>query len=131
MKIYLDAMGGDNAPQAPVEGALEALEQHPDLEVELSGPLEQVQPVVESVFAAMPDGVQIVVSDTGIGIAAEELPRVRQKFYQTDPSNPGSGIGLSLVDEIVRLHGGRLDIDSEPGVGTTVTVTLPAAEKEN
>ena len=81
--------------------------------------------------AAMPDGVQIVVSDTGIGIAAEELPRVRQKFYQTDPSNPGSGIGLSLVDEIVRLHGGRLDIDSEPGVGTTVTVTLPAAEKEN
>ena len=79
----------------------------------------------------MPDGVQIVVSDTGIGIAAEELPRVRQKFYQTDPSNPGSGIGLSLVDEIVRLHGGRLDIDSEPGVGTTVTVTLPAAEKEN
>ena len=80
--------------------------------------------------AAMPDGVQIVVSDTGIGIAPEELPRVRQKFYQTDPSNPGSGIGLSLVDEIVRLHGGRLDIDSEPGVGTTVTVTLPAAEKE-
>ena len=78
----------------------------------------------------MPDGVQIVVSDTGIGIAPEELPRVRQKFYQTDPSNPGSGIGLSLVDEIVRLHGGRLDIDSEPGVGTTVTVTLPAAEKE-
>ena len=56
---------------------------------------------------------------------------MRQKFYQTDPSNPGSGIGLSLVDEIVRLHGGRLDIDSEPGVGTTVTVTLPAAEKEN
>ena len=54
MKIYLDAMGGDNAPQAPVEGALEALEQHPDLEVELSGPLEQVQPVVESVFAAKP-----------------------------------------------------------------------------
>ncbi len=69
--------------------------------------------------------VQIVISDTGVGIAEEELPRVRQKFYQTDPNNPGSGLGLALVDEIVRLHDGTLDIESEQGVGTTVTVTLP------
>ncbi len=76
------------------------------------------------------DTVQIVISDTGIGIAREELPRVWQKFYQTDPTNPGSGLGLALVDEIVRLHGGTVDIDSEHGVGTTVTVVLPIEERD-
>lgn len=55
MKIYLDAMGGDNAPQAPVEGALEALRLHPELTLELGGPADQVQPVVDSVFADAPD----------------------------------------------------------------------------
>ncbi|MBE6777912.1 MAG: HAMP domain-containing histidine kinase [Ruminococcaceae bacterium] len=74
--------------------------------------------------------VQIVISDTGIGIAEEELPRVRQKFYQVDPGASGSGLGLALVDEIVRLHGGTVDIDSQSGVGTTVTVTLPVLEGE-
>ena len=73
----------------------------------------------------MSPGVQIVISDTGIGIEAEKLAKVREKFYQTDPGNPGSGIGLALADEIVRLHGGQLEIDSELGVGTAVTVTLP------
>ncbi len=75
--------------------------------------------------AAMTDGVQIVVSDTGIGIDAAQLDLVRRKFYQASASNPGSGIGLAMADEIVRLHGGRLELDSEPHSGTTVTVTLP------
>ncbi len=77
--------------------------------------------------AEMPDGVQVVISDTGVGIQSQQLERVRQKFYQTDPSNPGSGIGLAMADEIVRLHGGRMEIDSEPQVGTTVVVWLPKA----
>ncbi len=75
--------------------------------------------------ALVPDGVQIVISDTGIGIDAEQLELVRRKFYQTSATNPGSGIGLAVADEIVRLHGGVLELDSEPSVGTTVTVTLP------
>ena len=79
--------------------------------------------------AAMPQGVQIVISDTGIGIEPEKLAKVREKFYQTDPGNPGSGIGLALADEIVRLHGGQLEIDSELGVGTAVTVTLPFVQE--
>ncbi len=79
--------------------------------------------------AAMPQGVQIVISDTGIGIEPEKLERVREKFYQTDPGNPGSGIGLALADEIVRLHNGQLEIDSELGVGTAVTVMLPTAQE--
>ena len=80
--------------------------------------------------AQLPGRVQVVISDTGVGIAPEELPRVRQKVYQPAPSIPGSGIGLALVDEIVRLHGGRMEMDSEPGVGTAVTVLLPVAEQE-
>ena len=75
--------------------------------------------------AAMSQGVQIVISGTGIGIEAEKIPKVREKFYQTDVGNPGSGIGLALADEIIRLHGGQLEIDSEFGVGTAVTVILP------
>lgn len=51
MKIFLDAMGGDNAPKAPVEGALEALENNQELQIELAGPLSQVQPLVDQIFA--------------------------------------------------------------------------------
>ena len=74
--------------------------------------------------ARVAGGVQVVFSDTGIGIAPEHLPLITQKFYQAEPS-AGAGIGLALAVDILRLHGGRLDIDSEPGVGTTVTVWLP------
>lgn len=77
--------------------------------------------------AAVGQRVQIVISDTGRGIAKEDLKKVTQKFYKADKTRPGSGIGLSLVDEIVRRHGGQLEIDSKKGVGTTVTVTLPQA----
>ena len=79
--------------------------------------------------AVLPIGVQIVISDTGIGIEPDKLAKVTQKFYQTDSANPGSGIGLAVADEIIRLHNGRMEIDSELNVGTTVTVTLPTAER--
>ena len=80
--------------------------------------------------AAMADGIQVVVSDTGMGIPAEKLPLITQKFYQAQPGEPGAGIGLALADEILRLHGGRMEIDSEPEVGTTVTVWLPSEREE-
>ncbi len=80
--------------------------------------------------AVMADGIQVVVSDTGVGIPPEKLPLITQKFYQAQPGEPGAGIGLALADEILRLHGGRMEIDSEPGVGTTVTVWLPVERKE-
>lgn len=85
---------------------------------------------VEVRAAAGADGVEVVVRDTGIGIPAEALPHIRQKFYQVDANAPGSGIGLALVEEIVRLHKGRLDIASEPEKGTVVTVFLPTAPPE-
>ncbi len=75
--------------------------------------------------AVMPDGVQVVISDTGVGIAPDQLPLVTRKFYQARPGEAGAGIGLAVADEILRLHGGRLELDSELGVGTTATVWLP------
>lgn len=80
--------------------------------------------------ANMSNTVQIVISDSGVGIDKEDLPHIKDKFYKANKTRPGSGIGLALADEIVRQHGGRLDIDSEEGVGTTVTITLPLPEKE-
>ncbi|NMZ51751.1 ATP-binding protein [Pseudomonas poae] len=77
--------------------------------------------------------VQVSVSDTGTGIAADELPRLFERFHQID--NPagrsfeGSGIGLALVDELVRLQGGTLAVNSELGVGSTFTVTLPLGSR--
>jgi len=68
------------------------------------------------------------VEDTGSGIAPEELPRVKEKFYKGKSSQAQSGIGLSLSDEIIRLMQGKLEIQSELGQGTCVTVTLPLQE---
>ena len=67
----------------------------------------------------------ISVSDTGIGISKEDLPRITQKFFKANHTRRGSGIGLAVADEIIQRHGGTLTIDSEQGVGTTVMITLP------
>lgn len=71
------------------------------------------------------------VSDTGIGIAAENLPKVLMPFTQVDSmisrKHEGTGLGLPLTKALVELHGGSLDIASTVGVGTTVTIRLPAA----
>lgn len=72
-----------------------------------------------------PTVLEISISDTGRGISAENLPRVKEKFYKTDNTVAGSGIGLAVADEIVKLHGGTLNIDSILNEGTTVTITLP------
>lgn len=71
----------------------------------------------------------IIVSDSGIGMPREEIPKVFEKFYQIDPNNTGQiqgfGLGLFYAREFVRQHGGGINIDSEPGLGTTVTISLP------
>ena len=72
-----------------------------------------------------PDIIKIVVTDTGCGIPAEDLPRVKEKFYKANQTVGGSGIGLAVADEIMNLHHGSLDIESGEGVGTTVTLTFP------
>ncbi len=79
--------------------------------------------------AVRPDGVAITVSDNGIGMTATEIARVREPFHQVQDSlsrkHEGVGLGLALADRFMALHGGRLEIASEPGVGTTVTTIFP------
>jgi signal transduction histidine kinase len=76
------------------------------------------------------DDVEIAVTDTGIGIPASDLPRIFEHSFRSsaavDSGIPGSGLGLRIVHDIVNAHGGTIAIDSEPGLGTTVTVRIPA-----
>ena len=69
--------------------------------------------------------IRVVISDNGCGIPAEHLPNVKKKFYKANQTVRGSGIGLALADEIMKLHGGQLDIESQENVGTAVTITIP------
>ena len=73
--------------------------------------------------------VSIEVQDCGIGIAAEELPRLTEAFYRPDQARlrgtGGYGLGLYLCKLIVEAHGGDIIIESEPGIGTRVVVKLP------
>ena len=69
--------------------------------------------------------VRISVSDTGKGIPADILPKVKDPFFTTKAVGKGTGLGLSIVDQIVSSHGGTLHIESQPGKGTTITVVLP------
>ncbi|MEE0061482.1 MAG: HAMP domain-containing sensor histidine kinase, partial [Acutalibacteraceae bacterium] len=71
------------------------------------------------------DYIVVTISDNGCGIPAEHLPRIKQKFYKANQTQRGSGIGLAVVDEIMALHNGSLDIDSTENIGTTVTLKFP------
>jgi two-component system heavy metal sensor histidine kinase CusS len=74
--------------------------------------------------------IRIDVCDTGVGIPAEALPRVFDRFYRVDPSRSkssgGTGLGLAIVQSIMTLHGGSAAISSQPGSGTQVTLRMPA-----
>lgn len=74
---------------------------------------------------AIDDAVVISVEDTGCGIAPEHLDRIMDPFFTTKPVGQGTGLGLSIVRQIVDEHGGRLDVVSDLGVGTTITLSLP------
>ena len=67
----------------------------------------------------------IFIEDTGCGISKTDLPKIKNRFYKANNTVRGSGIGLAVADEIVKMHGGSLDISSELGRGTTVSITLP------
>jgi heavy metal sensor kinase len=75
----------------------------------------------------------VTVSDTGIGIPPEHLPRVFDRFYRVDTARSrqqgGTGLGLSIARSIIAAHGGRIGLESTPEKGTTCTVTLPVSER--
>jgi two-component system phosphate regulon sensor histidine kinase PhoR len=83
-----------------------------------------------SVSASANDGaIHIAVADNGIGIPTDDLPRIFERFYRVDRSRSremgGTGLGLSIVKHVAQAHGGSIDVDSTPGVGSTFTLTLP------
>lgn len=73
--------------------------------------------------------VFISVADNGCGISREDLPKIKQKFYKANLTRRGSGIGLAVADEIIAMHAGSMEIESELGIGTTVTILLPTARR--
>ncbi len=72
--------------------------------------------------------VAITVADTGTGMDEDILPRIFDPFFSTKERGKGTGLGLSMVYGIVKNHGGYIDVESKPGVGTTFTVYLPATD---
>lgn len=89
---------------------------------------------VDIVCAAADDQVQISVIDRGIGIAARDLDRIFERFYRSDRARSratgGTGLGLAIVKHIATNHGGRVDVVSTPGEGSTFTLRLPARPQD-
>lgn len=89
---------------------------------------------VELSLTARSDGAAIIVRDTGIGIASNDLPHIFERFWRADLARsrtgerPGSGLGLAITKWIAEAHGGSITASSRPGRGTTFTVVLPLAE---
>ncbi len=99
----------------------------------LSNALRYTDPGGRVDVAVRPEGDRAVleVSDTGIGIAEEDLPRVFSRFWRGEKSRSratgGAGIGLSIVKELARAHGGQVEVDSAPGEGSVFRVVIPAS----
>ena len=83
-------------------------------------------PQIDILVAGMEDKVIVKISDNGIGISSDNIEKVKEKFFKENVNSQGGGIGLALVDEIVKLHDGEMIIASNPGEGTEITVILPA-----
>lgn len=79
--------------------------------------------------------VRISVRDTGIGISKVEQERIFDRFYRSEDEKvqavPGTGLGLAIVRSLVEMHGGHLDLESEPGMGSTFTFSLPIVEQDS
>jgi signal transduction histidine kinase len=76
--------------------------------------------------------VEVSVRDQGIGIAAEEIPHLFERFRQIGRDKneqQGAGLGLAIARELIQLHGGKITVESKPGEGSVFTIRLPVAEE--
>jgi signal transduction histidine kinase len=96
--------------------------------VDSAKPVDQLTP--RPIDSAV-EWAEIVVQDTGIGIPPEGLPRIFERFYRVDPARSreagGAGLGLCIAKTIAEAHGGRIEVQSTPGAGSTFTLVLPLA----
>ena len=74
--------------------------------------------------------VRVTIKDTGIGIPEQDIDNVKKKFYKSNKTIRGSGIGLAVADEILKQHQGLLFVESREAIGTTVTIVVPTVEEE-
>jgi signal transduction histidine kinase len=90
--------------------------------------------MIDVISGSSKDTVWVQITDTGVGIPQEDLDHVFDRFYRVDKARSresgGTGLGLAIAKDIVQLHGGDINIESTPGVGTSVTITLPLLPKE-
>ena len=87
--------------------------------------MEKVGTITISVHPIESQSVEIIVSDTGSGIPAENLSKLFTPFFTTKPAGKGTGLGLSIVYGIIKLHHGQISIQSQVGHGTTFIISLP------
>jgi signal transduction histidine kinase/ligand-binding sensor domain-containing protein/CheY-like chemotaxis protein/AraC-like DNA-binding protein len=106
------------------------------LKPEIPKPIQipkQVRDDLQSVRNDQSQFVEISIRDTGVGIPKEKLPKIFDRFYQIDGSHTreqeGTGIGLSLTKELVELHKGTIEVESEEGKGTTFTISIPLGKE--
>ena len=139
VRDYYEAFAIDAGISLVVNDGAEPL----NAELDRSLMLRAVSNLVSNAIAYTPPGgavtlaatnedaaICIEVSDTGVGIPAEALPRVFDRFFRVDPSRSktsgGTGLGLAIVQSILTLHGGSAELTSQPGRGTRVTLRMPA-----
>jgi two-component system phosphate regulon sensor histidine kinase PhoR len=145
LAAILTAAVDDCGPRAVERSIRLDIDCGPDVIATVNGPLfeQAVMNLVDNAIkysepggtvwlSAHDDGDTVIrVRDEGCGIAAEHLPRLFERFYRVDMARSrqlgGTGLGLAIVKHIVQAHGGTVGVESEPGVGTTFTVRIPAA----
>jgi signal transduction histidine kinase len=118
----------------------------PSLHLDVNRMKQVVLNLVTNAIHAMPQGgtltvtsecvgseVAMRITDTGVGISAENLPRIFEPFFTTKPVDQGTGLGLSISRGIMQEHGGRIEVESQEGKGSTFTVLLPVetADEQN
>jgi signal transduction histidine kinase len=145
--VDVSAMANEVATYAQTLGKAHQFKSSIEANLRVAGDPDQLQRVLrnllDNAFKYTPAGgavelsarrsgtqIELAVSDRGIGIPADALPHVFERFYRADPSRArktgGSGLGLSIVKALVEQHGGTVTLNSAPEQGTTVTVRLPA-----
>ncbi|WP_040212309.1 sensor histidine kinase, partial [Clostridium polynesiense] len=135
---YVDLFMQPRAEREGVKFIVEAYENIPEVLIDSNRIKQVLINLLDNAFKFTPAGgrVELIISredkylvlkvnDTGYGISKEDLPRITEKFYKGKTSKSKNGIGLSICDEIVKLHKGTLEFESELDEGTKVTVKLP------
>ena len=149
MRMLLDSIVEKFSLQAQKNGVALVLDVPPELLVPIADGdrLAQVfTNLVDNALRHTPTGGQVTlqvqatqtemeiqIADTGLGIPADAIPHIFERFYQADPSRPGgekhgAGLGLAIVYEIIAAHSGRITVRSQEGLGTTFTVHLPLVQ---